>query len=73
MIYILQTTDWTLQNSVLLSDTIMMTGFPHTYTKEQIKEKLPAKYKHSVSQVCVHCRIYWIWLTIISIEAASKK
>ena len=50
-LYRLQSSDWTIPNSILLKDTILMTGFPHELTSDQLKLKLPERYQKSVEKV----------------------
>ena len=45
------TSDWTVHNSVMLHDLIIMSGFPHTLTGEELKAKLPEKHRKGVEKV----------------------
>lgn len=45
------TPDITVQNGVLVGDKIIMTGFPHTLSSEELRLKLPDKYKSKVEKV----------------------
>ena len=46
-----QTSDWTVHNSILLSDTIIMAGFPSKYSADELKEKLPEKTREGIQEV----------------------
>ncbi|XP_050410392.1 N-acetylglucosamine-1-phosphotransferase subunits alpha/beta isoform X1 [Patella vulgata] len=48
------TSDWTKHHSILLHDTVLMTGFPHTLTHTELKGKLPDKFHNSITQVKLH-------------------
>jgi len=47
----MQTTDWTVPNSILMSDHIIMAGLPHKYKLEELKDKLPDKIKNGMEKV----------------------
>ena len=46
-----QTSDWTVQNSVMLHDLIIMSGFPHTLSGDELKAKLPEKHQKGIEKV----------------------
>ena len=52
-VFLFQTSDWTVQNSVMLHDTIIMSGFPHTLSGDELKTKLPEKHQKGIEKVCV--------------------
>ena len=54
LLFAYQTGDWTVPNSVLLKTHIVMTGFPHTYSGDDLVSNLPEKYKVAVSHVSCH-------------------
>ena len=41
----------TIPNSILLKDTILMTGFPNELTPDELKLKLPDRYQKAVDKV----------------------
>ncbi|XP_074660402.1 N-acetylglucosamine-1-phosphotransferase subunits alpha/beta-like [Tubulanus polymorphus] len=45
------TSDWTVRHSFLLHDIIMMSDLQNKYNTEQLREKLPKKYKDSITEV----------------------
>lgn len=48
------TTDWTIPNSILMSDVIMMAGIPPKYSLEELKDKLPNSVKTGVDKMELH-------------------
>ncbi|XP_064599893.1 N-acetylglucosamine-1-phosphotransferase subunits alpha/beta-like [Liolophura sinensis] len=48
------TSDWTVEHSVLLHDTIIMSGFPHKYTPQRLKDSIPEKYRKGISKIDLH-------------------
>ncbi|XP_060086353.1 N-acetylglucosamine-1-phosphotransferase subunits alpha/beta-like [Ylistrum balloti] len=48
------TTDWTVPNSILMSDVIIMAGIPSKYSLEELKEKLPNSVKNGVDKMELH-------------------
>ena len=46
-----QTSDWTVQNSVMLHDTVIMSGYPHTLSADELKAKLPEKHQKGIEKV----------------------
>ncbi|XP_045176047.2 N-acetylglucosamine-1-phosphotransferase subunits alpha/beta-like isoform X2 [Mercenaria mercenaria] len=48
------TPDATVQNGVLLTDQIFMSGFPHTLNAEELKLKLPEKYQGKIDKIEVN-------------------
>lgn len=48
------TSDWTVQNSVMLHDLIIMSGFPHTLSGDELKAKLPEKHQKGIEKVEVY-------------------
>jgi len=46
-----QTTDSTVQNGIPLYDQILMSGFPHTLSTEELQEALPEKQKEAIEKV----------------------
>ncbi|XP_022336372.2 N-acetylglucosamine-1-phosphotransferase subunits alpha/beta-like [Crassostrea virginica] len=47
------TSDWTVHNSILLSDTIIMAGFPSKYSADELKEKLPEKTREGIQEITI--------------------
>ncbi|XP_061181061.1 N-acetylglucosamine-1-phosphotransferase subunits alpha/beta-like isoform X2 [Saccostrea echinata] len=47
------TSDWTVHNSILLSDTIIMAGFPSKYSADELKEKLPEKAREGIDKITI--------------------
>lgn len=45
------TSDWTVQNSVMLHDLIIMSGFPHTLSGDELKAKLPEKHQKGIEKI----------------------
>ncbi|OWF50745.1 N-acetylglucosamine-1-phosphotransferase subunits alpha/beta-like isoform X2 [Mizuhopecten yessoensis] len=48
------TTDWTVPNSILMSDVIIMAGIPSKYSLEELKDKLPNNVKNGVDKMELH-------------------
>ncbi|KAL5007073.1 hypothetical protein ScPMuIL_015879 [Solemya velum] len=48
------TTDWTIQHSILLHDTVIMTGFSHKLTSEELREKFPEKHRKAIEKIEIH-------------------
>ncbi|KAK3088613.1 hypothetical protein FSP39_021285 [Pinctada imbricata] len=48
------TSDWTIHNSILLHDLVIMSGFPHKYSAEELKAKLPDKIREGVDKITLH-------------------
>ncbi len=46
-----QTDDWTIPNTVLLKDTVVMSGFPHSLNADELKEKLPERFQKAIENV----------------------
>lgn len=49
--FLSQTSDWTVHSSILLSDTIIMAGFPSKYSEHELKEKLPENTREGIEKV----------------------
>ncbi|KAL3841844.1 hypothetical protein ACJMK2_019943 [Sinanodonta woodiana] len=47
------TSDWTIQNSMMLPDLILMSGFPYNLTGDELKAKLPEKHRKGIEAVQV--------------------
>uniref|UniRef100_K1PK27 N-acetylglucosamine-1-phosphotransferase subunits alpha/beta n=1 Tax=Magallana gigas TaxID=29159 RepID=K1PK27_MAGGI len=45
------TSDWTVHSSILLSDTIIMAGFPSKYSEHELKEKLPENTREGIEKI----------------------
>ncbi|KAJ8299664.1 hypothetical protein KUTeg_023724 [Tegillarca granosa] len=45
------TSDWTVHNSILMSEIIMMSGFPYKLSEEDIKQKLQQTYSRGIDKV----------------------
>ncbi|XP_048726912.2 N-acetylglucosamine-1-phosphotransferase subunits alpha/beta-like isoform X2 [Ostrea edulis] len=45
------TSDWTVHNSILLPDTIIMAGFPSKYSADELKEKLPETARQGIDKI----------------------
>ena len=58
-----QTSDWTVHNSILLSDTIIMAGFPSKYSADELKEKLPEKTREGIQEVSLPVVHVHLWFT----------
>ncbi|ESO99577.1 hypothetical protein LOTGIDRAFT_238796 [Lottia gigantea] len=58
------TSDLTKQYSMVSEDIILMTGFPHTLTSTELKQKLPEKYQPSISDIKLHIDIGVAVLTV---------
>ena len=50
-----QTDDWTIPNTVLLKDTVVMSGFPHSLSADELKEKLPERFQKAIDSVSTLC------------------
>ena len=49
--FALQTSEWSLPNTVPLRSTVLLTGFPSSATDDEIKDSLPPSLTHSLSKV----------------------
>ncbi|KAK3581579.1 hypothetical protein CHS0354_031927 [Potamilus streckersoni] len=47
------TSDWTIQNSMMLPDLILMSGFPYNLTGDELKAKLPEKHRKGIEAIQV--------------------
>ncbi|XP_062580822.1 N-acetylglucosamine-1-phosphotransferase subunits alpha/beta-like [Saccostrea cucullata] len=47
------TSDWTVHNSILMSDTVIMAGFPSKYSADELKEKLPEKAREGIDKITI--------------------
>lgn len=50
-VWLFQTSDATVQNGVTIYEQIIMSGFPHTLSAEELQEALPDKLKALIEDV----------------------
>lgn len=53
--YLFQTTDSTVQNGIPLYEQILMSGFPHTLSADELKQALPEKHSAALDKVMLSC------------------